>query len=317
MTSFFDTMYAVLGYPFGYVLRFIYDYIAHNNYGLSLILFTLFARLLMIPTTISQQKSTVKTQRIQPKIRRISEKYKGDQQKIQEETQALYRREGVNPMNMGCLPLAIQLPIIYGLIGVIYHPLKYALLINSDAIAALTEQAKALMGDAGSKVRFVEIYIIEHISELKGVAGVSDAVYQKIENFNFTFCGISLGSTPNMHEFNILWIIPVLAFISSMASSIYSMIRSKKQNPATNFASMGCMMLFMPLFSLYLTFQFPAGIGLYWIASNVFSFIMMVITGIIYSPSKLIARDMVDETVKRRSKENYTKRLSEIRNKDA
>ena len=44
---------------------------------------------------------------------------------------------------------------------------------------------------------------------------------------------------------------------------------------------------------------------------------MMVITGIIYSPSKLIASDMVDETVKRRSKENYTKRLSEIRNKDA
>lgn len=196
MTAFFDTMYAVLGYPFGYVLRFIYDYIAHHNYGLSLILFTLFARLLMIPTTISQQKSTVKTQRIQPKIRRISEKYKGDQQKIQEETQALYRREGVNPMNMGCLPLVIQLPIIYGLIGVIYHPLKYALLINSDAIAALTEQAKVLMGDAGSKVRFVEIYIIEHINELKGVAGVSDAVYQKIENFNFNFCGISLGSTP-------------------------------------------------------------------------------------------------------------------------
>ena len=239
MTSLFDTLYAVLGYPFGYVLRFIYDYIAHNNYGLSLILFTLFARLLMIPTTISQQKSTVKTQRIQPKIRRINEKYKGDQQKIQEETQALYRREGVNPMNMGCLPLAIQLPIIYGLIGVIYHPLKYALLINSDAIAALTEQAKALMGDAGSKVRFVELYIIEHISELKGVAGVSDAVYQKIENFNFTFCGISLGSTPNMHEFNILWIIPILAFASSMASSIYSMIRSKRQNPSTNFASMG------------------------------------------------------------------------------
>ena len=317
MTSFFDTMYAVLGYPFGYVLRFIYDFIAHQNYGLSLILFTLFARLLMIPTTISQQKSTVKTQRIQPKIRRISEKYKGDQQKIQEETQALYRREGVNPMNMGCLPLIIQLPIIYGLIGVIYHPLKYALLINSDAISALSEKATALMGDVGSRGRFVELYIIEHISELKGVAGVSEAVYEKIENFNFTFCGISLGSIPDMHNFNILWIIPALAFISSMASSIYSMARSKKQNPSTNFASMGCMMLFMPLFSLYLTFQFPAGIGLYWIASNIFSFITMIITGILYSPSKLIARDMVDETVTRRSKENYIKRLSEIKNKDA
>jgi hypothetical protein len=43
----------------------------------------------------------------------------------------------------------------------------------------------------------------------------------------------------------------------------------------------------------------------------------MIITGIIFSPSKLIAKDMIDETVTRRSKENYIKRLSEIKNKDA
>ena len=94
-----DAIYTTLGIPFGYVLRFIFE--AVNNYGLALILFTLFARLLMIPTSIYQTKGTVKTQRLQPKIRRINAKYKGDQKKIQEETQALYQREGHNPMNIG------------------------------------------------------------------------------------------------------------------------------------------------------------------------------------------------------------------------
>lgn len=93
-----DAIYTTLGIPFGYVLRFIFE--AVDNYGLALILFTLFARLLMIPTSIYQTKGTVKTQRLQPKIRRINAKYKGDQKKIQEETQALYQREGHNPMNM-------------------------------------------------------------------------------------------------------------------------------------------------------------------------------------------------------------------------
>ena len=85
-----DAIYTTLGIPFGYVLRFIFE--AVDNYGLALILFTLFARLLMIPTSIYQTKGTVKTQRLQPKIRRINAKYKGDQKKIQEETQALYQR---------------------------------------------------------------------------------------------------------------------------------------------------------------------------------------------------------------------------------
>ena len=65
-----DAIYEILGIPFGYVLRFIFE--AVNNYGLALILFTLFARLLMIPTSIYQTKGTVKTQRLQPKIRSLS-----------------------------------------------------------------------------------------------------------------------------------------------------------------------------------------------------------------------------------------------------
>lgn len=319
MSGLFDTLYAVLGYPFGFVLRFIYNYITFGNYGLALILFTLFARLLMVPTTITQQKSSVKTQRLQPKIRRINEKFKDDKRRAQEETQALYQREGYNPMNAGCLPLLLQLPIIYGLIGVIYHPLKYALLINSDTITLLTDAASKIATGLGTNsVRFMELFVIENIDKLQGIAGVSESVYSTIESFNFVFCGIPLGSVPEFRTFNALWAIPALSFLSSLASGIFTMIRQKKQNPAmSNNATMGCMALGMPLFSLYLTFQFPAGIGIYWIASNLFAFVITVITSFTHSPKKLIARDMVDETVTRRSRENHVKAVTQVKNKSA
>lgn len=320
----FDTIYAVLGVPFGYVLKFIYDTV--DNYGVALILFTLFARILMLPTTITQQKGAAKTQRLSPKIRRINEKYAGDQRKIQEETQLLYQREGYNPMSAGCMPLLIQMPIIFGLIGVIYHPLKYALQIDDASISALTTAVTEHFKELGTQLnatdtRTIELRIIENIAALKGSVAsgaVSQRVYDKIAAFDFEFLGIPLGQTPQMKVFNNLWAIPILSGLSSLASGVFTMIKQKQQNPqmAKN-PSMGCMTLGMPLFSLYFTFQFPAGIGIYWIASNIFAFFSTVIISFTHSPKKLITKAMVEETIVRRSKEANTKRVKELQDSPA
>jgi YidC/Oxa1 family membrane protein insertase len=61
--------------------------------------------------------------------------------------------------------------------------------------------------------------------------------------------------------------------------------------------------------------MFPAGVGVYWIISNIFSFIQQVVLTSVYSPKKVIAEQMVDETVVRRSKENMTKRRVELEKK--
>ena len=73
---------------------------------------------------------------------------------------------------------------------------------------------------------------------------------------------------------------------------------------------MGCMTLGMPLFSLYFVVNYPAGIGIYWIASSIFGFLSTVIIGQVYNPNKMIARIMVDETIERRSKEEVIKRAA-------
>lgn len=307
-------LYEILGVPFGFLLRLIYDTVGFQNYAISIVLLTLVTRLITIPSTISQQKGMAKTQRIQSKIRRIQTKYAGNQQKIQEETSALYQREGYNPMNAGCTPMLFQFILLFGLIGAIYYPL-------SNFLTGITEAEIKLLSDAVAKIssskfatssHLAELLIIQNIDQLQGIPGVSQATYDAIANVNFDFFGLfSLGDVPKDFGLHIIWAIPVLSFISSLASGIYSHIKQKKSNPAmANNPTMGCMMFGMPLFSLYFVVNYPAGIGIYWIASSIFSFIITVVVGHFYSPKKTLAKIMVDETVARRSKENNTKLIA-------
>lgn len=307
-------LYEILGVPFGFLLRLIYDTVGFQSYAISIVLLTLVTRLITIPSTISQQKGMAKTQRIQSKIRRIQTKYAGNQQKIQEETSALYQREGYNPMNAGCTPMLFQFILLFGLIGAIYYPL-------SNFLTGITEAEIKLLSDAVAKIssskfasssHLAELLIIQNIDQLQGIPGVSQATYDAIANVNFDFFGLfSLGDVPKGHGLHVIWAIPVLSFLSSLATGIYSHIKQKKSNPAmANNPTMGCMMFGMPLFSLYFVVNYPAGIGIYWIASSIFSFIITVVVGHFYSPKKTLAKIMVDETVARRSKENNTKLIA-------
>lgn len=311
-------LYEILGVPFGAVLRLIYNSIGFESYAVSIVLLTLLTRILTIPSTISQQKGMAKTQRIQSKIRKIQAKYAGNQQKIQEETTALYQREGYNPMNAGCTPMLFQFVILFGLIGAIYYPLSNFLTGITDAEIKLLSEAVAKVSTSkfASSSHLAELLIIQNIDQLQGIPGVSQATYDAIASINFDFFGLfSLGDVPKDHGLHIIWAIPVLSFLSSMATSLYSVIKQKKTNPTmANNPTMGCMMFGMPLFSLYFVVSYPAGIGIYWIASSIFSFIITVIVGYFYSPKKTLARLMVDETVARRSKENNTKQIAANKN---
>lgn len=297
---------------FGFLLRELCLLV--DNYGVALILLTLIARIVMLPMSIKQQKSSAKMQRLQSKVRKIQQQYAGDQKKIQEETQALYAEEGTNPMNMGCLPLLLQLPIIYGLLGAIYHPLQYVLNISSQDVNALTEALKNIVEISSKNSRLVEMQIIEHIGELTGV--VSPDVINKISSFDFSFLGLSLGQVPSIKQPSVLWLIPILSFVSQLATSLFMYVRQKESNPemAKN-PSMGCMTFGMPLFSLYFTFQFPIGIGVYWIASSVIAFVQTVVLNSVFSPKKATTKLLIEETIERRSKEENLKKVAEIKNK--
>ena len=115
-------MTAFLSGLFGPILRVIYDFV--GSYGWSIVLFSLFAKLITLPLTIKQTRSMQMMKFMGPKTAEIQKKYKNDKEKLNEETMKLYKEFGYNPLS-GCLPLLIQFPILIGLFGVLRNPATY------------------------------------------------------------------------------------------------------------------------------------------------------------------------------------------------
>ena len=321
-------LYEVLGVPFGFLLDLIYKSIGVGSYALSIVLLTLVARLLMVPSSINQQKGMAKTQRIQAKIRKIQTKYAGNQQKIQEETTALYQREGYNPMGAGCAPMIFQFVLLFGLIGAIYYPLSNFLRIPEAETAILAAALKSVQGIDASKISEFqqELYIMGYIEQIKELAaagtvsleGVKESTIAAISDVDFEMFGLSLGEIPGNHKTpHISWLVPVFSFLSSMATGLYTQMKQKQTNPAmAKNPTMGCMTFGMPLMSLFFVINYPIGIGVYWIASSVFGFISTVVIGYFYSPKKTMAKLMIEETVERRSKEANLKLVAAKKNEN-
>lgn len=123
---------------FGYLLGLIYGVI--NDYGISIIIFTLFTKLLLMPFTIKQLKSSKAMQDIQPKMKEIQEKYKDNKEKQNQMLVELYKEHKYNPLS-GCLPLLIQFPIIIGLFTAMREPQNYVFVNNPELLANATNDA--------------------------------------------------------------------------------------------------------------------------------------------------------------------------------
>ena len=103
----------------GWLLAWLYD--LTGNFGFAIIILTVVFRVVLLPLGIKQIKSMQAMQALQPKIKEIQKKYKGNKQKVQEQTMKLYQEYGVNPLG-GCLPLLLQFPILIAMYSVIRAP---------------------------------------------------------------------------------------------------------------------------------------------------------------------------------------------------
>jgi YidC/Oxa1 family membrane protein insertase len=316
-----DFIREVFSIPFGYLIGFFYE--VSNNYILSLLLMTICVKLILLPSSIKQQKGMVKTQRMQPKIKRIKEKYAGNQQKMNEAMNELYAKEGYSSMTGGCSGMLIQFPIMMGVYFVNYKILDYVLKIPEDVLNIIKDAVRALPEDVIGKVSNLEYQIellaIQHLDKLD-LTGVPVEFIEKIQLFkdNFTLFGIDLSRTPDTKMgMDLLWIIPILTGVTSLMMGVYTWLRQKKTNPEmANNPSMGCMSLMTPAMSIYFSFLFPASVGVYIIISSFLSFIQMIVTNKVLSPKKLLAKQMVDETINRRAREKVLKSVSEKKNEE-
>lgn len=309
----YDAIRALFSPLLSIPLSFLYDWT--GSYVLAIFILTLAIRLILLPVTIKQQKNSAKQTRLNAKVNRIRQKYANNQQKAQQEIQELYQREGFGAANMGCMPMMIQMLVMIGLYGVMYTPISSVLRFSSEKMESMKTIMASVIETGSKNSRSANMYEIAILKNYKSFEGklsdvLSAADLADLADFadKFKFLGLDLSVTPDAKDPSAYWLIPILSCVTALFSSVYMYLKQKKQNPEmSKNPAMGCMTFMSPAMSLMFTFMFPTGVGVYWIISNIISFVQQVFISFVYSPKKVIAQQMVDETVLRRSKENTTK----------
>ncbi|MCD7723887.1 MAG: YidC/Oxa1 family membrane protein insertase [Clostridiales bacterium] len=328
------SIFKPLYYLFGYCMEFLMN-IFSNEYVPAIIVLTIVTRLILLPFNLHQQKTTAKTARLQPKIQKIQKKYNVQgvsdpkerqrmQQKLNEEMQELYAREGHNPMQMGCGTMIFQMIFLMGIIGIIYYPLSYVLGISAigDYTDELTSIVKELLGISdSSKTFYLQLKILEGWDQIKDTlmaqfpelftAEKASAI--EAYRSGFYLFGLDLTVTPTWKGGAIV-LVPIVSFITSLGSTAVSMLIQKKNNPAAQQgAQMIMMMLMMPLFSLFIAFQVPAAVGFYWIISNLVAILQQLFIAKFFPPRKSQAKLMIENTIERRSREENINKTNKSR----
>lgn len=290
-----------IGWPLGWLMWLIYYFIP--NYGIALILFTVITRLVLVPLSIKQHKSTIKMQLIQPKILEIQSKYKNNPTKMNEEMQELYRRENYS-MTAGCLPMLIQFPILFGLIDVIYRPLSHIMRVGAETISAIEQIL------TNNQIAFTEYTKeITMLSSIKDNPELFSSIGQETINHIITldtrFLGLDLSIIPNqvlsLRDFssllNPIILIPILSGVTALLVSLVSIKTSSATGAAA--AQTRTMMLLMPLLSLWFTFGVPAGVGFYWTLTNIFALLQNLIFFKVWNPREAAEKIKAEEEARK------------------
>lgn len=283
-------MWATITKPFAWLMLWLYD--ITGNYGAALLLFALAVNLILAPFMAKSKKSTMRTTRLQPKIQELQRRHEGNQQKLNEEMQKLYREEGINPMS-GCLWSLIPFPILIALYSVIRQPITRMMFLAQEAADALQNffvaqnwYAIPAKADAYSEIALTNI-IHQHWDEIQsaissGAAELNGFDFSRLKDIDYSFLGMNMGSVPDFKFWAFdfsdaskwapalgLLLIPIISALLSWLSMKVGNMSNPAQDAQTQ-ASMQSMNIMMPLMSLWFCFIMPAAMGIYWIANSVF-----------------------------------------------
>ena len=226
------------------ILSFFYQFT--HSYGLSIVLLTVIVRLVLFPLTAKQMRSMASMSRVQPQIKKLQAEHKDDRQKLNEEMMKFYKQEGINPA-AGCFPLLLQLPVFFGLFRVIRGlsstgPLSFlgVRVPKPDYLGKDSEMYRAIVRSGGQLLSWG----FDLAQSASGTWGSSKA-------------------TP--------YLILVLAYGASGWVQ-QSMANKRNMTQATGTAAqMQQIMKIFPLFMALFAWSMPAGLVVYWFASNLWT----------------------------------------------
>ena len=281
--------------PVGFVLGFVMFYINKftNNYGLTLLIFSILVKVLMIPLGIQQQKGLIANARMAPKMKALQKAYGNNKQKYSEELQKLYNEEGFSPLS-SCLPLLIQFPILFGMLDVIYSPIKHIVRLPADVIEKSIEIATGILGEGGMNAYSKEISVLSAVKANSApfIEGIGAEATAALTDFDFTFFGLALGETPTLKPdgkpmglYLVLLLIPILSGVTSLAMSLITKKASPNADATANSMNTS-MLIMMPMMSVWISFMVPAGVGIYWLMSNCLSAVQSLILNKVMNPAE-------------------------------
>lgn len=328
----------------GYILQGLYSVLSVvgiENTGICMILFTFIVNALMIPMQIKQQKFAKMSSVMNPELMAIQAKYKNkkdqeSQQKMSLETQAVYQKYGVSPVS-GCLPMLITLPILFALYRVIYNIPAYVPQIYDiyDGLAKVLQEAgvtvsqladksyisnptyvvtqavKAAKADAGNINYYIDVLSQFNSSGwdvlIKNHPNLSEVITKtahQARDINY-FLGLNIADTPKIKSVSV--IIPIFSIVTQYISTKLSMAGTQQQtvnsdNPMGQ--SMQTMNTVMPFMTGFMCLMFPIGVGIYWIAGNVFRIFQQLCINLYFS--KINMDDLIKENVDK-AKKKYEK----------
>ena len=328
----------------GYILQGLYSVLSVvgiENTGICMILFTFIVNALMIPMQIKQQKFAKMSSVMNPELMAIQAKYKNkkdqeSQQKMSLETQAVYQKYGVSPVS-GCLPMLITLPILFALYRVIYNIPAYVPQVYDiyDGLAKVLQEAgvtvsqladksyisnptyvvtqavKAAKSDAGNINYYIDVLsqfnssgwdvLIKNHPDLSEV--ITKTAHQA-RDINY-FLGLNIAETPKIKQVRV--IIPNFSIVPQYISTKLSMAGTQQQTANTDYPmgqSMQTMNTVMTFMTGFMCLMFPIGVGIYWIAGNVFRIFQQLCINLYFS--KINMDDLIKENVDK-AKKKYEK----------
>ena len=297
-------MFSTIGYyiciPFAWLVRLFYN--LTGSYGMAIILFTLVIKLIMLPFQMKSKKSMMRMSRMSGRMQEIQKKYANNQTKQAEEMQKLYAEEGINPMS-GCLWSLLPFPILLALYSIIRQPITHFMMLSQDVVqqmvdavtgAGLDVASIVQMKDGAAIVRdgITQLLPYGQINLVKTIASELPEVGQSVPgwiNLNYTSFGLDMAANPwsMVTGFTFTWaaigliLIPIIAGGSQWLMTKITMKHQPQTDPSA--ASANRMMMFMPLFSVYIAFTMPAALGVYWIAQSAFAAVQEYFMGAFFN----------------------------------
>ena len=290
----------------GDILRWALDliYSLVGNYGWAVLIFTLLIRLVLMPLDIKSRKSMIAMQRVQPRIDELNKKYADDKDKLNQKMAELYKKEKINPLS-GCLPMLIQLPILFAMFAVMREvaneeTIQMILEIKQNILAGIENYQPKLQSllwikNVFQPDSFMSTVVPAFGSTLPEITKASGAVTMEmieeakafLQTNEYSAWAANYGnavaySAPLLmwtitipKKFNGLFILPILSAVSQFFTSKFMNASQQNANPQQS-TNAKLMQWFFPLFSLWICATSNAAFSIYWMAVNIISIIQSV-----------------------------------------